>query len=132
MIAIQRNQYILLLSNCPCEVFDYFGVTEMHGLNLRDCIQYNNTNQDAYIAGLCNYIPKKSGIYENDDPRFVYINLSRCTDDFNTALLLHHELMHCSFALHQWDVNKEEEIITWADLESVEVFKIIKPIKTGG
>ena len=34
--------------------------------------------------------------------------------------------MHMSFALHNYDVNKEEEIITWAELEAHEVFKIIK------
>ena len=38
-----------------------------------------------------------------------------------------HEMMHMSFALHNYDVNKEEEIITWAELEAHEVFKIIKP-----
>jgi len=36
------------------------------------------------------------------------------------------EMMHMSFALHSHDVNKEEEMITWAELEAHEVFKIIK------
>jgi NTP pyrophosphatase (non-canonical NTP hydrolase) len=37
-----------------------------------------------------------------------------------------HELMHQSFALHNFDVTKEEEIITWAEEEAYEVFKLIK------
>ena len=40
--------------------------------------------------------------------------------------LIMHELMHQSFALHKYDVNKEEEIITWAEEESYELFKLIK------
>jgi NTP pyrophosphatase (non-canonical NTP hydrolase) len=37
-----------------------------------------------------------------------------------------HELMHQSFALHNFDVDKEEEIITWAEEEAYEVFKIVQ------
>ena len=126
MITIIRGAYILLLSYNPCDVFTYYNVEEMHGLNVVDCIEYENTTEDAYIAGWSNFIPKKSGEYNNDDPRFVFINLSRCTDDLNTFGLIMHEMMHTSFAIHNYDINQEEEIITWAELESYEVFKIIK------
>jgi hypothetical protein len=34
--------------------------------------------------------------------------------------------MHQSFALHNFDVDKEEEIITWAEEEAYEVFKIVQ------
>ena len=37
-------------------------------------------------------------------------------------------MMHTSLAMHEYNVNKEEEIIEWAELESNEVFKIIKKI----
>ena len=126
MITIIRGVYILLLSYNPCDVFTYYNVEEMHGLNMIYCIEHENTTESAYIAGLCNFIPKESGEYNNDDPRFVFINLSRCTDDLHTFGLIMHEMMHMSFALHNYDVNKEEEIITWAELEAHEVFKIIK------
>ena len=126
MITIIRGVYILLLSYNPCDVFTYYNVEEMHGLNMIDCIEHENTTESAYIAGLCNFIPKESGEYNNDDPRFVFNNLSRCTDDLHTFGLIMHEMMHMSFALHNYDVNKEEEITTWAELEAHEVFKIIK------
>ena len=126
MITIIRDEYVLLLGYCPCDIFTYYSVEELHGLNVIDCIEHENTTESAYIAGLCNFIPKESGEYNNDDPRFVFINLSRCTDDLHTFGLIMHEMMHMSFALHSHDVNKEEEIITWAELEAHEVFKIIK------
>ena len=37
--------------------------------------------------------------------------------------LVFHEMMHHSFWLHDYDVNKEEEIITWAEYESYKVIK---------
>ena len=50
------------------------------------------------------------------------INLSRCNTDIETFGLIMHELMHMSFDLH----TDEEELITWAENESLEVFNIIK------
>ena len=126
MKIIIRGTYILLLSYNPCDIFTYFNVEQMHGLNVIDCNNYKNTTKDAYIAGWNNFIPKKSGEYVDSDPRFVFINLSRCTDSISSFGLIMHELMHESFALHKYDVNKEEEIITWAEKEAYEVFKITK------
>ena len=98
----------------------------MHGLNLEDCKNYNNTSQDAYIAGLCNFVPKPDNNYKNGDPKFLFINLSRCTDDIKTFGLIMHELMHQSFDVHNDDISKEQEIITWAELEAYKVFEIVK------
>jgi hypothetical protein len=115
MKKIIRNKYDLLLSYDPCEIFIYYKVTEMHGLNLKDCQNYKNTKKNAYIAGWCNYIP-------NSDRHFVFINLSRCNNQIETFGLIMHELMHLSFDLH----TDEEKIITWAEVESYKVYKSIK------
>jgi hypothetical protein len=101
----------------------------MHGLNAKDCAAHENTTKSAYIAGWSNFVPKESGEYTDDDPRFVFINLSRCTDDVNTFGLIMHELMHHSFFLHDYNMDREEEIITWAEEESYEVFNLVKPFR---
>ena len=116
MITIVRGSYLLLLSYNPCDVFTYFNVNEMHGLSLEECQAYNNTTDDAYIAGWGNFIPW------NMELRYVFINLSRCGTDIETFGLIMHELMHQSFHMHK----EEEDIITWAELESYEVFKLVK------
>lgn len=118
MIIFNFTLYTLILSYSPCDVFKHFNVTEMHGLTLADCEKYNNTIEDAYIAGLSNVSPI-------DGKQFVFINLSRCTDDTKTFGLVMHEMMHLSFDLHDNDLSKEEEIITWAELESYKVFKLL-------
>jgi len=115
MKIISRSNYDLLLSYSPCEIFKHYNVIDMHGLNLYDCINYNNTNQSAYFAGWCNYIP-------NSDRHYIFINLSRCNTDIETFGLIMHELMHLSFDMH----TDEEELITWAENESYEVFELIK------
>ena len=130
MITIFRGAYLLMLSYNPCDVFTYFNVESTHGLNIVDCNAHPNTRDSAYIAGWSNFIPKESGEYMDEDPRFVFINLSRCTDSVSTFGLIMHELMHQSFALHEYNVDKEEEIITWAEKEAYEVFKIVQTFKS--
>ena len=111
MNNIKFDKYDLLLSYDPCDIFTYYNIDEMHGLNLKDCKIYNNTTKDSYIAGWCNYIP-------NSDRHFVFINLSRCNNEIETYGLIMHELMHLSFDLH----TDEEELITWAENESYKIY----------
>lgn len=127
--TIIRESYILLLSENPCDLFTYFNVAEMHGLSLLECSVHDNTSNDSYLAGLANFVPKESGEYNENDKRFVFINLRRCTDSISTFALIMHELMHHSFFIHNYDMNKEEEIITWAELESHIIYKLIKKQK---
>ena len=125
MNKIDRDSYTLLLSENPCDLFTYFNVDEMHGLNALDCANHKNTTENSYIAGLSNFVPKQSGEYNSNDKRFVFINLSKCTDSISTFALIMHEMMHHSFFIHNYDIELEEEIITWAEEEAYEVYKII-------
>ena len=125
MNKIDRDTYTLLLSENPCDLFTYFNVTEMHGLNYNDCMAHVNTIDDAYIWGLANYIPKKDGNYKCGDERFIFINLLRYNDPLSTFGLIMHEMMHHSLELHNYNLHLEEDIITWAEHESHEVYKII-------
>lgn len=129
MTIINFALYTLILSYNPCDVFKHYNVVEMHGLNLADCEKHNNTTQSAYIAGWCNYAPQEDGVYEKGDSKFVFINLSRCNNDVETFGLIMHELTHQSFDVHNYDMSKEEEIITWAENESYKVFEVIKSVK---
>lgn len=120
MITITREDYDLLLSTDPCEIFNYYNVDEMHGLNLEDCRKHPNTNEGSYICGWCNYIP-------NSDRCFVFINLTRCNSELDLSCNLFHELMHLSGRLFndKWD-SHEEEMITYAEKETREVFELTK------
>ena len=129
MITIFRNGYILLLSYNPCDIFDYFNVDQMHGLSYLECEAHVNTKDSEYIAGWSNFIPKASEEYIANDDRFIFINLSRCTDPVKTTGLIMHEMMHHSLWRNSYNAEtKEEEIITWAEEETYEVYKLVKPM----
>lgn len=129
MITIFRTGYILLLSYNPCDIFKYYNVEEMHGLSRIECEEHPNTKDSSYIAGWSNFVPKASGEYVDNDDRFIFINLSRCTDPVSTTGLIMHEMMHHSLWMHSYNVDtKEEKIITWAEEETYEVYKLVKPM----
>jgi hypothetical protein len=94
----------------------------MHGLYLHECQERDNNSEEAYIAGWCNISPT-NGKY------FVFINLSRCTNDIKTTGLVMHEMMHLSSNIFQgnWET-KEEEMITFAEEETYKVVDIIKKV----
>lgn len=118
MISYKRDGYELLLSYNPCEIFDYYKVDAMHGLNEVDCNAHENSTKSAYFAGWCNFIPGTAD-------KYLFINLSRCTDDIHTFGLIMHELMHQAFDRFDEDVEMEEEMITWAEEEAYEVYTIV-------
>ena len=127
IIIIINLQYTLILSHDPCDIFTHYNVTEMHGLNLADCQSHTNNTEQAYIAGWTNYEPKKSEEYNSEDKVFVFINLSRCTNDIKTTGLVFHEMMHCAGHIYNgcWD-SHEEEMISWAETETYKTVELIK------
>ena len=120
MTKIEFKTYDLLLSYDPCSIFEEYEIVKLHGLDYHECIFYNNTTEDSYIAGMCNMIPGSM------DKQYVFINLSRCTDEISTLLLINHELLHHSFYLHTYNLHREEEIISWAEEETRKIYEIVK------
>ena len=118
--------YDLIVSDDPCYIFQHYGVSEMHGLNLKDCKAHVNTTEDAYIAGWCNYIPKPDKDYKTGDRMFVFINMSRCKTDYDLITTINHELMHLAVAYYDWNIEFEEEMITMAEEETKKVYQSIK------
>lgn len=125
MIEIDRDSYTLLLGQNPCEIFLHYGVEEMHGLNFKDCVLHSNTSNNAYIWGLANYVPKENGEYKYGDKRFVFINLQRFGDNYETFGGVFHELLHHSLEMHNYNMDLEEDVISWAESESHKVFQLI-------
>lgn len=125
MLKINRNHYDLLLSIYPCDIFEYYGVDEMHGLNLKDCKDHANTSESSYICGLANHIPH-AGEYHVSDRMFVFINLNRCNSHLDLICNIYHELMHWAINHYNEDLSFEEEMITIAEQETREVYELIK------
>ncbi len=114
ILTVNFEQYDLILSDDPCEIFKHYGVQAMHGLSLADCQAYSNTSEDAYIAGWCNISPTGKP--------FVFINLSRCTDLIKATGLVMHEMCH----LYRILTDDEEKAISGAEAETYKVMEIVK------
>lgn len=118
MIILEKeyNNFTFLIGERSIDIFNHFGVSHMHGLNRFDAEKYEDTKEDAYICGLCNFHPRDLQLKRPSDKKpFVFMNSIRFQGDFTDLTSLMHEVSHLSFMLHDWDIEKEEEIITLAE-----------------
>ena len=128
------GKYILLIGNDATEVFDYYNVKEMHGLNRADAQAEEvdmTTGNGVYIYGLTNYDPADKKLTAKAPYKpFLFINLGTFKKYSLTekATGIMHETMHMSIILNNWNIkDKEEEVITFAEEEAN---KIIEKLKT--
>ena len=121
---IKTKQYkdFLLIIGKSSDIFDYFGVEELHGLKRSECY---DTPDDAYIAGLCNQFP------DDSSKQFLFINEIRIGRSYKDVLLIMHETMHLSLEINGHnleDGDKEEETITYAEEVALDICEHLKLI----
>ena len=122
MKKIDMGDYILLAGNNATEIFDYYNVQEMHGLNRSDAQaeEVDKTKGNGvYIYGWTNYDPadKKLTAKAPNKP-FLFINLGTFKKYSLTekATAVMHETVHMSILLNNWKItDKEEEVISYAE-----------------
>jgi hypothetical protein len=126
----QFKDFLFILGEKSVDLFNYFKVDELHGLTKKDALKHKENSQQAYIYGMANYIPKKSGEYKDSDPGYVFINSTRLNGTYKDALGVMHEAVHISLLINNWDIeNKEEEIVTNAEIYAGEIIEYIHKIK---
>jgi hypothetical protein len=115
-------QFVLLIGNNAVDLFDYYGVQEMHGVSKTKCIE-RIAEGGTYIEGFANYNPYDTTQTTELLP-FVFINRSALKGDYRDVTLVNHEMTHMSLLLHEWNVDKyEEDIVTWAEEYTNLVYK---------
>jgi hypothetical protein len=140
MKKIDMGKYLLLIGNDATEIFDYYKVPEMHGLNRADAQaeevdmttpKNGDQGNGVYIYGLTNYDPADKKLTAKDPYKpFLFINLGtfKKYNVTEKATGIMHETMHMSIILNNWNIkDKEEEVITFAEEEAN---KIIEKLKT--
>ena len=136
------GKYLLLIGKDATEIFDYYKVPEMHGLNRADAQaeevdMSNPKNGDqgngVYIYGLTNYDPADKKLTAKDPYKpFLFINLGtfKKYNVTEKATGIMHETMHMSIILNNWDIkDKEEEVITFAEEEANKIIEKLKDVK---
>ena len=133
--GFDMGKYLLLIGNNATDIFNYYNVQQMHGLNLNDAIAEEikkTVGNGVYIYGWTNYDPadKKLTAKAPFKP-FLFLNMGafKRYSPSEQATAIMHETMHMSILLNNWDIrDKEEEAIGFAEEEAN---KIIKKIKIG-
>lgn len=118
MIIVEKEykDFIFLIGESSIDIFDYYGVNTMHGLSRRGAIKYVDTKEDAYLAGFCNFHPKDKDLTMPPHMKpFLFLNSKRFQNSFVDVTLLMHECTHLAFKLNNYDIEREEEIITLAE-----------------
>lgn len=122
MKKIDMGDYVLLVGNNATEIFDYYNVQEMHGLNRKDAQaeEVDKTKGNGvYIYGWTNYDPADKKLTAKAPYKpFLFINLGTFKKYSLTekATAVMHETMHMSILLNNWKItDKEEEVISYAE-----------------
>jgi len=121
ILTKQYPEYTLIVGEKSEDIFNFFGVEELHGLYKKDC--YDNPG-NAYIAGLCNVYP------EDHSKLFLFLNATRLGNGYKDVLLIMHESMHMSLEIHGTDltykgVDIEEIAITWAEENADSIYQFL-------
>ena len=130
MKKFDMGKYILLVGNDATELFDYYKVPEMHGLNRADAQAEEidkTTGNGVYIYGLTNYDPADKKLTAKDPYKpFLFLNMGTFKRYSLTekATGVMHETMHMSILLNNWNIkDKEEEVITFAEDEANKIIE---------
>lgn len=126
------GDYVLLVGDNATEIFDYYKVDEMHGLNLKDAKaeEVDKTKGNGvYIYGWTNYDPADKKLTGKAPTKpFLFINLGTFKKYSITekAIAVMHETMHMSILLNNWKiVDKEEEVISYAEEQANKIIKLL-------
>ena len=122
MQVFDFDAYLFLVGKQSIDLFNYFRLPELHGLNIYDCIRYEETRSDVYIAGMCNYIPFTTKPY-------LFINLYRLEGNYKDVTLLMHECTHLALKLYNYNLECEEQIITFAEQTTNKLICILEKFR---
>ena len=129
------GQYILVIGKDATDIFKFYKVDEMHGLNLKDAQaeEVDKTKGNGvYIYGLTNYDPADKKLVAKDPYKpFLFLNMGTfkkySADEQKTAIM--HETMHVALLLYKWDADKKsEEIVTMAEDEANKIVRKLKSL----
>jgi len=135
MKKIDMGKYVVLIGDNATEIFDYYNVPEMHGLNRADAQaeEVDKTKGNGvYIYGWTNYDPADKKLTAKAPYKpFLFLNMNtfKKYNATEKATAVMHETMHMSILLNNWNIkDKEEEVITFAEEQAN---KIIEKINIG-
>jgi hypothetical protein len=127
------GKYLLIVGKDATDIFKYYNVKQMHGLNIKDAQaeEVDKTKGNGvYIYGLTNYDPADKKLTAKAPYKpFVFLNMGtfRKYSPSEQATAVMHETMHMSILLSNWNIkDKEEEAIGKAEEEANKIIAKLK------
>jgi hypothetical protein len=127
------GKYLLIVGKDATDIFKYYNVNQMHGLNIKDAQaeEVDKTKGNGvYMYGLTNYDPADKKLTAKAPYKpFVFLNMGtfRKYSPSEQATAVMHETMHMSILLSNWNIkDKEEEAIGKAEEEANKIIAKLK------
>ena len=127
------GKYVLIIGKDATDIFKYYNVNQMHGLNLKDAQaeEVDKTKGNGvYMYGLTNYDPADKKLTAKAPYKpFVFLNMGtfKKYSPSEQATAVMHETMHMSILLSNWNIkDKEEEAIGKAEEEANKIIAKLK------
>jgi len=122
---------MLLIGKDATEIFDYYSVDKMHGLNRKDAQAEEvdkSKGNGVYIYGWTNYDPKDKKLTAKTPYKpFLFLNKKHFKGNFKDITLVNHEAMHMAILLNNWDIkDREEEVISLAEEITNKIVPLLK------
>ena len=120
MKKFDMDKFVVLIGKDATEIFDYYKVDKMHGLNREDAQAEEvdkSKGNEVYIYGWTNYDPRDKKLTAKAPYKpFLFLNKKHFKGDFTDITLVNHEAMHMSILLNNWNItDKEEEAVSLAE-----------------
>lgn len=120
MKKFDMDKFVVLIGKDATEIFDYYKVDKMHGLNREDAQAEEvdkSKGNGVYIYGWTNYDPRDKKLTGKAPHKpFLFLNKKHFKGDFTDITLVNHEAMHMSILLNNWNItDKEEEAVSLAE-----------------
>jgi len=127
------GKYLLIVGKDATDIFKYYNVKQMHGLNLKDAQaeEVDKTKGNGvYMYGLTNYDPADKKLTAKAPYKpFLFLNMGtfKKYSPSEQATAVMHETMHMSILLSNWNIkDKEEEAIGKAEEEANKIIAKLK------
>jgi len=120
MRKIDMGKFVLLIGDDATEIFDYYNVAEMHGLNRKDAQAEEvdkSKGNGVYIYGWSNYDPRDKKLTAKSPYKpFMFLNKKHFTGTYKDITMVNHEATHIGILLNNYDIsNKEKEVVSLAE-----------------
>jgi len=127
------GKYVLIVGKDATDIFKYYNVKQMHGLNIKDAQaeEVDKTKGNGvYMYGLTNYDPADKKLTAKAPYKpFLFLNMGtfKRYSPSEQATAVMHETMHMSILLSNWNIkDKEEEAIGKAEEEANKIIAKLK------